>query len=100
MKTKYPALNTITNVFRILGWVNLLWTAAIIILGVVFTFLSGQYLGAGFFGFLGEVLGALWGSLLVLVFYGVIGGALSVFYFAAAESIQVLIDIEQNTQKS
>jgi len=100
MNKKYPALDTITSVFRIFGWVTLIWTLALIVMGVIFTFLNGQYLGGGLFGFLGEVLGAVWGSLLLLVLYGVIGGALAVFYFAAAESIQVLLDIEKNTRKS
>jgi len=98
MQTKYPALDTITNVFRIFGWVTLFWTAALIVMGVIFTFLNGQYLGSGLFGFLGELLGSVWGSLMVLVIYGVIGGAMAVLNFAAAESIQVLLDIEKNTR--
>jgi len=52
----------------------------------------------GFFGFLGELLGAVWGSFMLLVFYGILGGTLAVLYFAAAESIQVLMDIEKNTR--
>jgi len=97
MQHKYPALFTITSVFRVFGWVTVLWTAAIVIMGVIGTFVSGQYLGGGFFGFLGELLGAVWGSLMLLVFYSIVGGTLAVLYFAAAESIQVLIDIEKNT---
>ena len=98
METKYPALNTVTNAFRIFGWVTLFWTAALIVMGVIFTFIGGQYLGGGFLGFLGELLGAVWGSLMILVIYGVLGGALAVLYFAVAESIQVLLDIEKNTR--
>ena len=98
MQHKYPALYTITGVFRIAGWIMVILTAAVTVMGVIATFVSGQYLGGGFFGFLGELLGAVWGSLMLLVFYGVLGGTLAVLYFAAAESIQVLIDIEKNTR--
>jgi len=98
MQHKYPALYTITGVFRIAGWIMVILTAAVAVMGVIATFVSGQYLGGGFFGFLGELLGAVWGSLMLLVFYGVLGGTLAVLYFAAAESIQVLIDIEKNTR--
>lgn len=97
MKHKYPALFTVTSVFRVFGWVTVLWTAAIMVMGVIGTFISGQYIGGGFFGFLGELLGAIGGSLMLLVFYGIIGGTLALLYFAAAESIQVLMDIEKNT---
>ena len=98
MQTKYPALDTISNVFRIFGWLTLFWTAALIVMGVIFTFINGQYLGGGLLGFLGELLGSVWGSLMVLVIYGVVGGAMAVLNFAAAESIQVLLDIEKNTR--
>lgn len=98
METKYPALDTITNVFRIFGWITLLWTAALVILGVIFTIVNGQYLGGGLLGFLGEVLGAVWGSFMILLIYGVLGGVLAVLHFAAAEGIQVLLDIEKNTR--
>jgi len=98
MQHKYPALFTITSVFRVFGWVTVLWTATIVIMGAIGTLVSGQYLGGGFFGFLGELLGAVLGSLMLLVFYGILGGTLAVLYFAAAESIQVLIDIEKNTR--
>jgi len=100
MDTKYPALKTITKVFRILGWITLYWIAVFVIMGVIFIFVNGQYLGGGIFGFLGELLGAIWGSLLILVFFGILGGALAVFFFAIAESIQVLLDIEKNTRLS
>ena len=95
---KYPALFAITGVLRIAGWLTMLWTAAMLVMGVIATFVNGQYLGGGFFGFLGELLGAVWGSLILLVLYGILGGTLAVLYFAAAESIQVLIDIEKNTR--
>jgi hypothetical protein len=98
MQHKYPALFTITSVFRVFGWVTVIWTAALVIMGAIVTFVNGQYLGGGFFGFLGELLGAVWGSLMLLVFYSIIGGTLAVLYFAAAESIQVLLDIEGNTR--
>jgi len=98
MKHKYPALFTISSVFRMFGWVTVIWTAVIVVMGVIATFINGQYLGGGFFGFLGELLGAVWGSLILLVFYGIIGGTLAVLYFAAAESFLVLIDIEKNTR--
>lgn len=98
MKHKYPALFTITTVFRMFGWLTVIWTAAFFVMGVIATFVNGQYLGGGFFGFLGELLGAVWGSLMLLVFYTILGGTLAVLYFAAAESIQVLLDVEKNTR--
>lgn len=98
MQPKYPALSTITQVFRALGWVTILWTVTLVIMGVVAMFLNGQYLGGGLFGFLGELLGAVGGSIMLLIIYGVVGGTMAVLYFAAAESIQVLVDIEQNTR--
>jgi len=98
MQHKYPALFTITSAFRIFGWITMIWTVSVVIMGVIVTFINGQYLGGGFFGFLGELLGAIWGSIMLLLFYIVIGGTLAVLYFAAAESIQVLMDIEKNTR--
>lgn len=98
MQPKYPALDTIANVFRAFGWVALIWTAVTIVIGVIATFVSGQYLGGGLFGFLGTLLGAVLGSFMLLILYGIIGGTLAVLYFAAAESIQVLVDIEKNTR--
>ena len=98
MQHKYPALFTIVSVFRVFGWVTVIWTVAMVVMGAIVTFVTGQYLGSGFFGFIGQLLGAVWGSLMLLVFYGIIGGTLAVLYFAAAESIQVLIDIEKNTR--
>jgi len=95
---KYPALFTISSVFRAFGWVTIFWTAAAVIMGVIAVFINGQYLGGGLFGFLGELLGAVFGSIMLLVLYGILGGTLAVLYFAAAESIQVLIDIEKNTR--
>jgi len=71
---------------------------ATVIIGVVAVFLNGQYLGGGLLGFLGQLLGAVWGSLMLLVIYAVLGGTWAALYFGAAESIQVLLDIEKNTR--
>ena len=98
MQHKYPALFTISGLFRVFGWITVFWTTALVVMGAIVTFINGQYLGGGFFGFLGELLGAIWGSLMLLVFYSIIGGTLAFLYFAAAESIQVLLDIEVNTR--
>ena len=98
MSNKYPALSTIATIFKALGWVTIFWTAALVIVGVVVVFANGQYLGGGFFGFLGQILGAIWGSLMLLVLYGVLGGTVAVLYFASAEGLQVLMDIEENTR--
>ncbi len=98
MNPKYPALTTIAKVFRVLGWITVFWTGITIVMGILTTLLSGQYLGGGILGFLGTLLGAIWGSFMVLVLLGILGGALAVMYFAAAESIQVFLDIEQNTR--
>ena len=97
-KHKYPALFTIASAFRVFGWVTIFWTLAAVVMGIIAVFLNGQYVGGGFFGFLGELLGAVFGSIMLLVLYGILGGTLAVLYFAAAESVQVLIDIEKNTR--
>jgi len=45
---KYPALFTISSVFRAFGWVTLFWTAAAVIMGVIAVFINGQYLSMAF----------------------------------------------------
>ena len=81
---------------RVFGWITMVWTATLVFIGAIVTFVNRHYLGGGFCGFLGELLGAVYGSLMLLVFYSIIGGTLAVLYFAAAESIQVILDIEKN----
>lgn len=69
-----------------------------VLIGIVAAFVSGTYIGGGLFGFLGNVLGAVLGSLVVVVVYGGIGLAIAVLQLAVAEVLQVVMDIEANTR--
>jgi len=68
------------------------------ILGVISAFVSGQYIGGGFFRFLGELLGAIFGSIMFVFVYGVSGLAIALLQMAVAELLQVFMDIEANTR--
>jgi len=96
--SKYPALTTVANFYRFLAWFTIGFTIFLMILGVIAAFISGQYIGGGFFGFLGQLLGAIFGSIVFVFFYGVIGLAIAVLQMAVAELLQVFIDIEANTR--
>jgi len=95
---KYPALNTIATFYRILAWFIIALTVIVMIIGVIAAFVSGQYIGGGFFGFLGAILGAVFGSIVFVFFYGAIGLAIAVLQLAVAEILQVFMDIEANTR--
>ena len=97
--SKYPALYTIANFYRFLAWFTIAFTIILMLFGVIATFVSGQYIGGGIFGFLGGLLGAVFGSIVVVAIYGVIGFAVAALQMAVAESLQVLMDIEANTRK-
>lgn len=99
MNTKYPALNTIANIYRMLAWITVVITVILMIIGVVATLVSGNYIGGGFFGFLGQVLGAVFGSIVLVVVYGTIGFILATLEMAVAEVLQVVMDIEANTRR-
>jgi len=96
--SKYPALNTIATFYRYLGWFTIIFTIILMIFGVFSAFVSGQYIGGGFFGFLGELMGAIVGSILFVFFYGIIGLAIALLQMAVAELLQVFMDIESNTR--
>jgi hypothetical protein len=95
---KYPALTTVANFYRFLAWFTIAFTILLMILGVISAFISGQYIGGGFFGFLGELLGAIFGSIMFVFFYGAIGFAIALLQMAVAELLQVFMDIEANTR--
>ena len=96
--SKYPALTTVANFYRFLAWFTIGFTIFLMVLGVISAFVSGQYIGGGFFGFLGQLLGAIFGSIVFVFFYGVIGLAIAVVQMAVAELLQGFIDIEVNTR--
>ena len=95
---KYPALNTIAAFYRILAWISIIFTILVIIVGVIGAFVSGTYIGGGFLGFLGNILGAVLGSIVVVFVYGAIGLAAAVLQLAVAELLYVFMDIEANTR--
>lgn len=95
---KYPALSTIADFYRILAWVGIVFTLVLMLVGVIGAFASGTYIGGGFLGFLGNLFGAVLGSIVVVFIYGLVGLAVAVLELAVAESIDVLLDIEENTR--
>lgn len=95
---KYPALKTIAAFYRILAYITMVFTFIFIIFGVVATIVSGNYIGGGFLGFLGSLLGAVFGSLVVVFIYGLIGLAAAILELAVAEVLEVIMDIEENTR--
>ena len=98
MNPKYPALNTIANFYRFLAWFTGILTLGLMIFGIIAAFVSGDYIGGGFFGFLGQVLGAVFGSIVFVFVYGVVGFVIAVLQLSVAEGLQVLMDIETNTR--
>ena len=95
---KYPALSTIAAFYRILAWITIVFTMVFIIFGVIAAFVSGNYIGGGFLGFLGNLLGAVFGSIVVVFIYGLVGLAVAVLELAVAEGLEVIMDIEENTR--
>jgi hypothetical protein len=95
---KYPALKTIAAFYRILAYITMVFTFIFIIFGVVATIVSGNYIGGGFLGFLGNLLGAIFGSIVVVFIYGLIGFAAAILELAVAEVLEVIMDIEENTR--
>jgi uncharacterized membrane protein YraQ (UPF0718 family) len=95
---KYPALKTIAAFYRILAYITMVFTFIFIIFGVVATIVSGNYIGGGFLGFLGSLLGAVFGSIVVVFIYGLIGLAAAILELAIAEVLEVIMDIEENTR--
>ena len=98
MNPKYPALNTIAGFYRVLAWITMVFTVFLMVIGVISTFVSGNYIGGGFFGFLGTLLGAALGSIALVFIYGLAGFIVAVLELAIAESLEVLMDIEANTR--
>lgn len=95
---KYPALGTIGGVYRFLGAVTVIVTLFVIVAGLVQVFVNQEYFAEGFFGFIGALLGATWGSIVVLVIYGGIGAIIATLQIAVSEVIVVIVDIERNTR--
>ena len=98
VEPKYPALLTIRGFYQVLAWITGVVTVALMIVGVIGAFASGQYIGGGVLGFLGQVLGAAFGSIVLVVVYGVAGLILATLQLAVAEVLQVVMDIEANTR--
>jgi hypothetical protein len=95
---KYPALTTIANVYRILAWITILLTLSMMVVGVIAAFVSGTYIGGGLLGFLGSLLGAVFGSIVFVFVYGTLGLFFAILELAVAEILHVFMDIEANTR--
>jgi len=98
MNPKYPALTTVANFYRFLAWFTIALTVVLMIFGVISAFVSGTYIGGGFFGFLGQLLGAVFGSIMFVFIYGALGFVVAILQLAVAEVLQVFMDIEANTR--
>lgn len=96
---KYPALETIARIYRFLGTVAIIITLFVIVAGLIYVFAEEEFIGEGVLGFLGGLLGATLGSIVVLVIYGGIGALVATLNFAVAEALSVFIDIERNTRQ-
>lgn len=95
---KYPALTTVANFYRFLAWFTGILTVVLMFIGVISAFMSGTYIGGGFFGFLGQLLGAVFGSIMFVFIYGALGFMIAMLQLAVAEVLQVFMDIEANTR--
>lgn len=95
---KYPALATIASVYRILAWISIMITLFTMVIGVISAFVSGTYIGGGILGFLGSLLGAVFGSIVFVFVYGSLGLFFAILQLAVAEILHVFMDIEANTR--
>jgi hypothetical protein len=95
---KYPALVTIAGIYRILAWITIVITMTMIVIGVIAAFVSGTYIGGGLLGFLGSLLGAVFGSIVFVLVYGSLGLFFAILELAVAEILYVFMDIEENTR--
>ncbi|NOR90090.1 MAG: hypothetical protein GQ524_07525 [Anaerolineales bacterium] len=95
---KYPAIEIIRSIYRFIGWFIVFITLIVIVTGFIAVIVNQQFIGGGLFGFLGSLLGWLWGSFVVLFIYGGIGALAALVPFAIAEAFGLFIDIERNTR--
>jgi hypothetical protein len=95
---KYPAIELIRSIYRFVGWFIIFITLITIVAGFIAVLVNQQFIGGGLFGFLGSILGAVWGSFVVLFIYGGIGALAALVPFAVAEAFGLFIDIERNTR--
>jgi len=85
--------------FRILAWFTGILAVFLIFVGIFQAVFSHTFIGGGIFAFLGEVLGAAIGSVVVVFIYGAIRFINATLQLAIAEGLQMLMDIEANTSK-
>ena len=95
---KYPAIEMIRSIYRFVGWFIIFITLITIVAGFIAVLVNQQFIGGGLFGFLGSLLGAVWGSFVVLFIYGGLGMLAALLPFAVAEAFGIFIDIERNTR--
>ena len=95
---KYPAIQLIRTIYRFVGWFIIFGTLITIVVGFIAVLVNQQFIGGGMFGFLGSILGAVWGSFVVLIIYGGAGALAALVPFGIAEAFGLFIDIERNTR--
>lgn len=104
MERRYHALRTIANVYRILGYIVLVLTilTAIAICGLsvlgstALNNVAQQYGNTTVPTWIGGIFGGIVGSILVILYGGMVALALIAF----GEGIYLLISIEENTRKT
>jgi hypothetical protein len=63
---KYPAIELIRSIYRFVGWFIIFITLITIVAGFIAVLVNQQFIGGGLFGFLGSILGAVWGSFVAI----------------------------------
>jgi len=88
----------ISNIYRVIGWIAIFMTMGTMIVAIATVLITGDYIGGGIFAFFGSLLGAAFGSIVVIIIYTVLGTLISLAPFAVAQVIDVFVDIEGNTR--
>ncbi|HVL64011.1 MAG TPA: hypothetical protein VM573_02450 [Actinomycetota bacterium] len=83
-ESRYGSLRTIARIFRVLAWITIIFGG----LGVLGATVSGAAQGAS-----GEALVMLIGGGLFVAFY-------ALMFFAMAEFIHLMVDVEANTRRT
>ncbi len=105
METRYHALRTIGSIFRVVGYIVLVFTilAALAVCGI--SVISGTALESASSqlglntsgtGFLGGLFGGLIAGFLVILY----GGMIALGLVASGELIYLLIGVEENTRRT
>ena len=105
MEHRFRALRTIGSIFRVVGYIALVFTILAALAFCGFTVVSGtaieaatQQYGVNSTG--AGILGGIFGGLLGGIFIILYGGLISLMLVAFGEGVYLLIGIEENTRKT